>query len=286
MMMNADGLLLNGGGEDYRNFFRFFAISAACHILFFLVLVFARVDDPVRRIRPGVINVDLVSMPAPSAGGSPAVTTTVAPAVREKQKNKENIQSKPKVKKSIPKVPVISNKTTPIEKKKKSLKKETFQPTKVVDSAIAEMEKKVEQAESQSYQKTMERLAEQVKNRTGGQGSGEGSGGAQGFSGTGVQTSEILSVYAAEIYSYISKNWSFNEQLADGNGNLVALLGIKIMSDGEIRDVWFDRKSGNTYFDEQARKAVLKTGYLPPLPKGFNKPFLEIGLRFTPSGIQ
>lgn len=283
--MYADGLLLNGGGEDYRKFLQFFAISVACHILIFLVLVFARVDEPIRRIRPGVINVDLVSMPAPS-GGSPAVKTEVAPVVREKQKNTENIKSTPKVEKQTPKVPVISNKTKPIEKKKKSLKKETFQPTKVVDSAIAEMEKKVEQSESQSYRKTMERLAEQVKNRSGGQGSGEGSGMAQGFSGTGAHASEILSVYAAEIYSHISKNWSFNEQLAAGNGNLVALLGIKIMSDGEIRNVWFDRKSGNTYFDEQARKAVLKTGYLPPLPKGFNKPFLEIGLRFTPSGIQ
>jgi colicin import membrane protein len=131
----------------------------------------------------------------------------------------------------------------------------------------------------------MERLAEQVKKEAEGNG-GPGSYGAGNFSGSGAQQSDLLTIYAAEIYSYISKNWSFNEQLADGNLNLVALLGIKIMADGEIQKVWFDKKSGNDYFDEQALKAVLKTRYLPPLPEGFRKPFLEIGLRFTPSGIQ
>ncbi|RPJ82795.1 MAG: TonB C-terminal domain-containing protein, partial [Deltaproteobacteria bacterium] len=169
--------------------------------------------------------------------------------------------------------------------KKEALKKETQQSSKTIEKAIDEMEKKVEQ--SQNYQKTMERIAEQVKNDT--EGDGEGNGGpygAGGFSGPGSQQSDLLTIYAAEIYSYISKNWSYNEQLADGNVNLVALLGIKIMADGEIQKVWFDKKSGNGYFDEQALKAVLKTRYLPPLPAGFRKPFLEIGLRFTPSGIQ
>ena len=283
--MYADGLL-NGNGEENRRFFRFLAVSFAAHILLLLALIFARVDAPVRRIMPGgVINVDLVSAKAPSGAGAPPVKK-VAPQVQKKKKPKASVTKKaptPKKKVSVP-----DSKKKIIGKKKTSLKKKTFQPEKVVDNAIAEMEKKVEQSAARDYQKTMERLAEQVKKRGMGQGEGQSADGAGGVGTAGArfQTSELLSVYAAEIYSRISKNWSYNEQLAHGNGNLVALLGIRIMADGEIRDVWFDRKSGDRYFDEQARKAVLKTGYLPPLPGGLNKKVLEIGLRFTPEGLQ
>jgi len=284
-MMHADGLLLNGGGEDYRKFTRFFAVSVACHLVVFLILVFAKGEAPVRRIRPGVINVDLVSLSAPSSGRS-VKKRKVAPPLQKKQKKKKVAVPKRTPKKSSKKKSPVLKKKKIIGKKKsgKLLKKKTVQSAKVVDSAIAGIKKKVEQSRSQSYQKTMERLAEQVRT-----GTGKKSGvmvGSGSTSGARVQSSEILAVYAAEIYSYISKNWSFNEQLADDRGDLVALLGIKIMADGEIQKVWFDRKSGNLYFDEQARKAVLKTGYLPPLPPGFTEPFLEIGLRFTPHGIQ
>ena len=289
-MMQADGLLLNGGGEDeYRKFIQFLAISAVCHIVIFLVLVFAKTEGPVRRIQPaGVINVGLVSLPASSGGGS-VKKPKVENAIKKEPVKKENAAPKQQTQNPPVKVATVPKKKKIIAQKKEALKKETQQSTKTIENAIDKMEKEVEQ--SQNYQKTMERLAEQVKKD--GEGDGEGNGGsyggpygAGGFSGPGSQQSDLLTIYAAEIYSYISKNWSYNEQLADGNVNLVALLGIKIMADGEIQKVWFDKKSGNGYFDEQALKAVLKTRYLPPLPAGFRKSFLEIGLRFTPSGIQ
>lgn len=284
-MMQADGLLLNGGGEEeYRKFLQFLAISAVCHIILFLVLVFAKTEEPVRRIQPGVINVGLVSLPASSGGGS-VKKPKVQNAVKTEPVKKENTAPVQQAQNPPVKVATVPKKKKIIAQKKEALKKETQQSTKTIENAIDEMKKKVEQ--SQNYQKTMERIAEQVKKDD--EGDGEGNGGpygAGGFSGPGSQQSDLLTIYAAEIYSYISKNWSYNEQLADGNVNLEALLGIKIMADGEIQKVWFDKKSGNSYFDEQALKAVLKTRYLPPLPEGFRKPFLEIGLRFTPSGIQ
>jgi colicin import membrane protein len=282
-MMQADGLLLNGGGEEYRKFLQFLAISAACHIVFFLVLVFAKIEEPIRRIQPGVINVGLVSLPATSGGSSVKKPKVEAAVKTEPIKKKENTEPKQQTNSPPKKVATVPKKNKVIAQKKEPLKKETQQSTKTLESAINEIERKVEQ--SQNYQKMMERLAEQVKKEAEGNG-GAGLYGAGNFPGSSAQQSDLLTIYAAEIYSYISKNWSFNEQLADGNKNLVALLGIKIMADGEIQKVWFDKKSGNSYFDEQAMKAVLKTGYLPPLPEGFRKSFLEIGLRFTPSGIQ
>ena len=103
---------------------------------------------------------------------------------------------------------------------------------------------------------------------------------------SGSAGSELINIYKTEILYYIQKNWSYNPQLSGNQQDLVALLGMKIMPDGEIREVWFDQHSGNSYFDETARKAVLKSTPLPPLPEGLNETFLIQGLRFTPSGLK
>jgi colicin import membrane protein len=58
------------------------------------------------------------------------------------------------------------------------------------------------------------------------------------------------------------------------------------MPDGEVRDVWFEKKSGNAYFDDSAFKAVKKANPLPQLPKGYLRPFYNLGLIFTPSGLK
>jgi len=273
--MQAEGLLLNGMKEDYRILGRFLAVSVSCHVVFFLLLVLTSGSDSYRRLNPGVITVDLVSLPGPS--GKAAAKSFASP---EPEKPR-TVEKKVTIPEHFPPPAVTEKKKAITEKKvKESLKKKTFKPAKVVDNAIAQMKKKVEQEGSRQIQDAIERLARQVKNGGGMERESAGT----GYSG-GVQSYDQLSIYAAEIYSSISKNWSFNEEFAGGRKDLVALLGIKIMADGEIQDVWFDRRSGNSYFDEQAQKAVLKTGYLPPFPEGLRKPFLEVGLRFTPSGL-
>jgi colicin import membrane protein len=282
--MQAEGLLLSGMKEDYRILGRFFTISVSCHFVFFLLLVLTSGSDSYRRLKPGVITVDLVSLPGPS-GTAAVKSIESSPPERKRAVEKKITVPDRFPQKSSKKTPTVTEKKeeTAPKKVKQSLKKKTFKPAKVVDNAIAQMKKKVEQKSSRQIQETMERLADQVKK---GGGMGRGATGTGYAAGAGVQSTELLSIYAAEIYSSISKNWSFNEEFAGGRKDLVALLGIRIMSDGEIRDVWFDRRSGNSYFDDQAQKAILKTGYLPPFPEGFKKPFLEVGLRFTPSGLK
>jgi len=83
----------------------------------------------------------------------------------------------------------------------------------------------------------------------------------------------------------LKKNWSFTAQLAGGRTDLEAWPAIKVMPNGEIKDIWFDKRSGNSYFDEQAKKAILKSNPLPPLPKGYWRPYFEVGFRFTASGL-
>jgi colicin import membrane protein len=82
----------------------------------------------------------------------------------------------------------------------------------------------------------------------------------------------------------IRQNWAFNERLANAEKGIQARVLIKILQNGQIRDVWFETRSGNRYLDESALKAVKKSNPLPPLPKGYVT--YDVGLQFTPSGLK
>jgi colicin import membrane protein len=83
----------------------------------------------------------------------------------------------------------------------------------------------------------------------------------------------------------VNKNWAFSESLAGGRGELVAEVAFSVLPDGRIKDLWFDRKSGNSYLDESARRAIMKSEPFPPHPKGVRRPYITVGLRFTPQGV-
>ncbi len=101
--------------------------------------------------------------------------------------------------------------------------------------------------------------------------------------GAGGYSSDLPEIYKAQLRYHIEKNWAFAEHLAGGRNDLQAILVVKVMSDGEIADVWFEKKSGNRYLDESAYKAVRKSAPFPPLPGG--EPSRELRLRFGPEGF-
>jgi len=74
--------------------------------------------------------------------------------------------------------------------------------------------------------------------------------------------------------------------LAGRQSKLKALLVFKVMPDGEIKDVFFTDRSGDSYLDESAYKAVIKSNPAPPHPKGLVRPFITVGLRFSPEGVK
>jgi colicin import membrane protein len=100
---------------------------------------------------------------------------------------------------------------------------------------------------------------------------------------------ELMNIYKAEVMSRINKNWAVSVQMIGGyETNLSSILVINIMRNGFIQpDMWFEKKSGNDYFDECAIKAVKKSNPLPPLPTGYVRPvYGPVGLKFTPSGLK
>jgi len=102
-------------------------------------------------------------------------------------------------------------------------------------------------------------------------------------------TVELMDIYNAEVMSKIRKNWAVSFQMIGGfNTNLRATLVINIQRNGYIQtDMWFEKKSGNEYFDECVLKAVKKSNPLPKLPNAYLRPLYgPIGLNFTPEGLK
>ncbi|MBW2592274.1 MAG: TonB C-terminal domain-containing protein, partial [Deltaproteobacteria bacterium] len=62
-------------------------------------------------------------------------------------------------------------------------------------------------------------------------------------------------------------------------------LVFKIMPDGEIRDIFFTDRSGNNYLDESAYNAIQKSNPVKGHPEGTRRSSVEMGLEFTPEGI-
>jgi len=272
--------------NERRKFFSNFAVSLFCHLLFFVILIFAPGYATDRNPSLSVINVSLVTLPSQSNAPLPA---EVKPQTEvEKIDKKATIPSKtiPKPDQKSPESISLKPKT---KKVKESLKKKTFEADKVVKSAINRIEKDVEKSRPDQVEKAIARLKDQVEKAgppnlskpQDTKGSGPPGGNATG----GKKDLELMDIYMIEIQYRIQKNWSFNEQLAGGQTDLEAWPAIKIMPNGEIKDIWFDKRSGNSYFDEQAKKAILKSNPLPPLPKGYWRPYFDIGFHFTTTGL-
>lgn len=201
--------------------------------------------------------------------------------------------------KAEPKKPVVEKPDPPV--KKASLKKKTYDAEKV--KAVKQKtppkdppppKKQAQKVEEQQPPKdnsntlanALKRLRNKVesqqtdKNRAASRGTASGSTG-------GRAPSQAIDLYNLELMYRIREHWVFNKKFAREDRDLekrLVVLVIKILKSGEIRDVWFETRSGNTYLDESALKAVKKSNPLPPLPAGYSS--YDVGLSFTPSGLQ
>ena len=276
-----------GIGNNSRTFLIFFALSSICHVVFFGIFIFAPNFKTKRMPTLSVINVSMVTLPAREK--------IPAPVAQLPFRTKKTLQASKILPKNASKAyrePSKAVSAEPKKKIKKSLKKETFKSSEMVKRAMTRLEKKVEEARPDQITQAIDRLKDKVgkteeldkQKHQALQGQGPQKPGAAELGGKRVL--ELLDIYRIEVAFYIQKNWAFSEQLAGGRTELVAELAFTIMPNGEIKDIWFDKRSGNRYLDESAKKAVLKSNPVRPHPPGVTKPFVIVGLRFTPKGVK
>lgn len=216
------------------------------------------------------------------------------PSAPEPEPKQEPVKVKEALKKTLPKKNIKVEKPpretiteTPVktaETKKPSVKK-NIDASKVLENAVKRMEKQTVSSEADALASRLASLKKEVQGKPGTFGVPYGSATSKsvipggGVSGNFTQ----LQIFQSEVAVQMKNNWVFSEKLAGETKGLESRLVIKIMPDGTITDVWFEKRSGNSYLDNSAYKTIMKSNPLPPLPDGL--PYYHLVLGFTPSGL-
>ena len=107
-----------------------------------------------------------------------------------------------------------------------------------------------------------------------------------GGSGAGGGVMDRIRNYRYDVGLSVGQNFAFPQQLARSSNNLATLITFRVLPNGEITDVKIYKSSGNNQLDEAAYRAVLKSNPVRPHPEGVTRPYIEIGLECTPTGVQ
>ncbi len=274
--------LFAGAEEDTRSFFLMLGISAVGHLLLLGVfhMVPSSFDRPFRA-GPRAINVDLVSLPAP---GTPQPAAKTPPAPPPPKPKTEAAKPEPVPPPPPPKVKKEQVSIAPQKKKPKvvrSLKKKTAPKQKTAKAVTRPAPKESKPRRTQQVSSAIEAMRkkvagqEQAREATGAGGTGAGGG-----------VLDRIRNYKFDVGLSVGQNFAFPQQLARNSQDLATLITFRVLPNGEIVDVKIYESSGNNQLDEAAYRAVLKSNPVRPHPEGVTKPYIEVGLRCTPTGVK
>ena len=274
--------LYAGADDETRSFILMLGISALCHLLLLgMFYVVPSAFERPFRAGPRAINVDLVSLPAPGtpqpAAKAPAPTPPPKPEPPSAKPEPVPPPPPPEVKKEQVSIAPPAKKPKVV----KSLKKKTVPKKKAAAKVTrpAPKEKKPRRAE------TVSSAIEAMKKTVAGQEQARATAGAQG-TGTGGGVIDRVRNYQYDVGLSVGQNFAFPQQLARSAQGIATLITFRVLPNGEITDVKIYQSSGNKQLDEAAYRAVLKSNPVKPHPEGITRPYIEVGLRCTPAGVQ
>ncbi|MGZ3493739.1 MAG: TonB family protein [Thermodesulfobacteriota bacterium] len=144
----------------------------------------------------------------------------------------------------------------------------------------------------------MPRSQESVTSSSGtGTGSGSGTGTGTGSGSAGSPTGgspwgslsggssafeSKLNDYYNMVWAKIKKEWTLPGEVPKGGKNLETIIVIEWDRNGKIQKSYFEKKSGNSQYDQSAMRAIKKAEPLPAIPREFSDETLELGFRFYP----
>ncbi|HEX7533977.1 MAG TPA: cell envelope integrity protein TolA [Syntrophales bacterium] len=88
-----------------------------------------------------------------------------------------------------------------------------------------------------------------------------------------------MNVYYSLIWSRIKGKWTLPQGILPRE-NIDAVVQARILRNGTVVDLSFEKPSGNRYFDESAMKAIKKASPFPPLPDSIRDNNIDVGIRF------
>ncbi|OQX66212.1 MAG: hypothetical protein B5M55_00710 [Desulfococcus sp. 4484_242] len=269
-------------GPNGQRWSRGLALSILFHVLLFSLVLFVPESMPTRRISgSAVYEVNLVEMPSPRPAG-PAHKTVKSS--RNAVSSSREIPAARRIAPPVPeKRPVVIAKRV-VERKKKPKKKAEkpvrpkVSPSRLIDGAIAKIEKKVKAEEGDHLKKALARVESRARTTDGGLSSARG-GPADGIT---------IRMYQLAVEEQIKSNWSYPVALMDPKKlkDLEAVVLVKVRYDGTILKSWLKRRSASSVFDGSVLKAVERSNPLPPFPEGYIRSQDEIEIRFNLSELE
>lgn len=276
----------NAGGQPFK---WPFAVSLGAHVILIAMTVWSPQWRSEPAYIPSIIDVQMVDLEdvgaAPKSKDVEKMETAPVRPEPKKEAPAEVSVSKPSQAK--PEVSVAPKR----KKTKKALKYKTFKSEEVKKKALERIKRQVESAIPKPLQDRFKELREKVakEGKPAPQGKTADAGAKPGKSGVFAQGSrkeiEAIDLYRMEVAYAVNKNWAFADQLGGGKKQVVSLV-FKVLPDGSIEDVFFTDRSGNSYLDDSAYKAIVKSSPVKAFPPGLGRKFIEVGLRFGPEGVR
>ena len=106
---------------------------------------------------------------------------------------------------------------------------------------------------------------------------GQPAGSLQGAGAVTLSVSDFpYAWYIQAIHRKIQERWE-GRAVTGRQPEVIFVIG----ADGRLRGLEIGKSSGNAAYDQQALRAVSDANPFPPLPEGFGKPTLKVGLQFV-----
>lgn len=107
--------------------------------------------------------------------------------------------------------------------------------------------------------------------------------------GAGPGESTLMQVYISIVLDRIIEAWFLPPALKQEalDRGLVTIVDIRIQRDGSVVFQAVAQRSGNSLYDDYAVAAIKKVALesVPPLPREFQDPYIDLGIRFHPSEV-
>jgi len=91
-----------------------------------------------------------------------------------------------------------------------------------------------------------------------------------------------MNTYYTLIWSRIKGKWALPQGILP-EANIEAIIQMRILKNGAVVDLSFEKHSGNRYFDESVMKAIKRASPFPPIPQWIIDNSIEVGIRFHSS---
>ncbi|MFZ4524886.1 MAG: energy transducer TonB [Chlorobium sp.] len=279
-----------------KKFYLWLAVAAAMHATVLCAAYFFQIWDAGNNVKPKIVSVTLVSLPAP-AGGTPGLSDGEGGAEEVPASTLTMPAPSPAVKQAV---------QQPVAKEPQQQPQQSLSPKIVVEKSPAsqpadnQLQKALDRIKQRVYQKTppqqpssvsalnstLARLQQKVNSAGAGTGSVSGGKGVGDNGGKGYGTGGTSKSYKAAVAMIIQKNWEFSGTLLKNRDGMAVYVRINILPDGTISQILFDRKAVSEYLNNSVKKAIEKSSPLPVLPKEEGSRDVWIGFVFSPEGIE